>query len=94
MFKRLRPNDSIYRLAEDLFGIVLPEADTLNAKRIAFRLQEELQNVRARYGSSFDLNVYNYPDQVKSSHELEDIVKSMLPEQEEWQTVPEATTVS
>lgn len=84
MSKRLRPSDSIYRLADDLFGIVLPETDTLNAKRIALRLQEELQGVRLRHPSSFDLTVYNYPDQVKSSHELEDIVKSMLPEQQEW----------
>jgi GGDEF domain-containing protein len=81
---RLRPTDSIYHLADDLFGVVLPETDTLNAKRIAYRLQEELQNVRARYGTSFDLTSHNYPDHVKSSHEFEDLVKSMLPEQAEW----------
>jgi GGDEF domain-containing protein len=80
----LRPTDSIYRLADDLFGIVLPETDTLNAKRVALRLQEELQGVRTRYGSTFDLAAYNYPEHVKSSHELEDIVKSMMPEKEEW----------
>ncbi len=90
MSKRLRPTDSIYHLADDLFGVVLPETDTLNAKRIAYRLQEELQAVRSHYGSSFDLTVHNYPEHVKSSHELEDIVKSMLPEQEEW-SVPEET---
>jgi GGDEF domain-containing protein len=84
MSRKLRPTDSIYRLADDLFGIVLPETDTLNAKRVALRLQEEMQGVRAQYGSTFDLSVYNYPDQVKSSHELEDIVKSMQPEKEEW----------
>lgn len=84
MSKRLRPSDSIYRLSDDLFGIVLPETDTLNAKRVALRLQEELQAVRARYGSSFDLTVHNYPDHVKSEHELEDIVRSMLPEKAEW----------
>lgn len=84
MSKRLRPNDSIYRLSDDLFGIVLPETDTLNAKRVAVRLQEELQAVRAHYGSSFDLTVHNYPDHVKSEHELEDIVRSMLPEKAEW----------
>ena len=84
MSKKLRPTDSIYRLADDLFGIVLPETDTLNAKRVALRLQEELQGVRARYGSTFDLAAYNYPEHVKSSHELEDIVKSMMPEKEEW----------
>jgi GGDEF domain-containing protein len=89
MSKWLRPTDSIYRLANDLFGIVLPETDTLNAKRIAFRLQEELQAVRSHYGASFDLTSHNYPDHVKSSHEFEDIVKSMLPEQEEWQVPAE-----
>ena len=50
MSKRLRPTDSIYRLADDLFGVVLPETDSLNAKRIAYRLQEELQAVRSHYG--------------------------------------------
>ena len=84
MSRKLRPTDSIYRLSDDLFGIVLPETDTLNAKRIAFRLNEELQNVRAHFGCSFDLAAHNYPDHVKSSHELEDIVKSQLPEKEEW----------
>jgi GGDEF domain-containing protein len=90
MSKKLRPSDSIYHLFDDLFGIVLPETDTLNAKRIALRLNEELQAVRARYGSSFDLSAHNYPDHVKSSHELEDIVKSMLPEKEEWDIPAEA----
>jgi len=93
MSKRLRPTDSIYRLSDDLFGIVLPETDTLNAKRIAVRLQEELQGVRARYGASFDLTAHNYPDHVKSAHELEDIVRSQLPEKEEWE-VPAETPVS
>ena len=87
--KRLRPTDSIYHLADDLFGIVLPETDTLNAKRIALRLQEGLQDVRAKYGLTFDLSAYNYPDNVKSSHELEDIVESLLPEEKEWQVSAE-----
>lgn len=90
MSKKLRPTDSIYRLADDLFGLVLAETDSLNAKRIALRLDEELQAVRARHGTSFDLTTNNYPDQVKSSHELEDIVKSMLPEEEGWDVPAEA----
>jgi GGDEF domain-containing protein len=90
MSRRLRPTDSIYHLSEDMFGIVLPETDTLNAKRIAVRLQEELQVVRAQYGTTFDLSAHNFPDHVKSSHELEDIVKSMLPEKEEWDAPAEA----
>jgi diguanylate cyclase with GGDEF domain len=82
--RKLRPTDSIYRLAADLFGIVLPETDTTNAKRVAVRLQEELQPVRANHGLAFDITAHNYPEHVKSSHELEDIVKSLLPEKQEW----------
>jgi GGDEF domain-containing protein len=89
--KKLRPTDSIYRLSDELFGIVLPETDTLNAKRIALRLQEDLQTIRARYGTTFELTAHNYPEHVKSSHELEDIVKSMLPEKEDWNVPAEVT---
>jgi len=89
--KKLRPTDSIYRLSDELFGIVLPETDTLNAKRIAIRLQEDLQTIRARYGTTFELSAHNYPEHVKSSHELEDIVKSMLPEKEDWNVPAEVT---
>ena len=84
MSRKLRPTDSIYRLSTDLFALVLPETDVLNAKRIAVRLQEELQEVRAKHGKAFDITVHNYPEHVKSSHELEDIVKSLLPAQSEW----------
>jgi len=88
MSKKLRPTDSIYHLSDDIFAIVLPETDTINANRIALRLQEELQPARAKYGTCFDLTAHNYPAHVHSSHELEDIVKSLLPEQEDWDEVP------
>jgi GGDEF domain-containing protein len=91
MSRKLRPSDSIYRLAPDLIGLVLPETDSLNAKRVAFRLQEELQEVRAKHGKVFDITVHNYPEHVQSSHELEDIVKSLLPEQEQWDAPAPAT---
>jgi len=84
MSRKLRPTDSIYRLAADLFALVLPETDTLNAKRVAVRLQEELQEVRAKHGKAFDITVHNYPQHAQSSHELEDIVKSLIPSQDEW----------
>lgn len=86
MSRKLRPTDSIYRLATDLFALVLPETDSLNAKRVAVRLQEELQDVRAKHGKAFDISVHNYPEQVNSSHELEDIMKSLLPAQDGWAT--------
>ena len=86
MSRKLRPTDSIYRLATDTFALVLPETDVLNAKRVAIRLQEELQTVRAKHSVSFDITAHNYPEHVKSAHELEDIVKSLLPEQDEFAT--------
>lgn len=84
MSRKLRPTDSIYRLSTDTFALVLPETDVLNAKRIAVRLQEELQGVRSKHKLAFDITAHNYPEHVKSSHELEEIVKSLLPAQDEW----------
>jgi GGDEF domain-containing protein len=84
MSRRLRPTDSIFRLSPDIFGVMLPETDAMNGKRVAVRLQEELQSTRTAFGAEFELNVYNYPDDVGSAHEMEDLVKSMLPEQQEW----------
>jgi len=85
MSGRLRPTDSIYNLSPELFALVLPETDTLNAKRVAVRLQEVLQGVRARHGLAFEVSVHNYPEHVQSLHELEDIVKSLLPEKQTWE---------
>ncbi|HMD07275.1 MAG TPA: diguanylate cyclase [Candidatus Acidoferrum sp.] len=85
MSGKLRPTDSIYNLSPELFAIVLPETDTLNAKRVAVRLQEQLQAVRAKYDLSMDISVHNFPEHVQSSHELEDIVKSLLPEKQKWE---------
>ncbi|HEY2352152.1 MAG TPA: hypothetical protein VGH83_06545 [Candidatus Acidoferrum sp.] len=82
--RKLRPTDSIYRLSTDLFALVLPETDPVNAQRVSLRLEEELQAVRAKHGGTFDIHNYNYPEQVHSAHELEDIVRSMLPEQPGW----------
>jgi GGDEF domain-containing protein len=88
---KLRPTDSIYNLSPELFAIVLPETDSLNAKRVAVRLQEALQDVRAKYGFSADITVHNYPENVRSSHELEDIVKSLLPETRNYEQQPQTT---
>lgn len=93
MSGKLRPTDSIYNLSPKLFAIVLPETDTLNAKRVAVRLQEELQSVRAKYGLAFEIGVHNYPEHVRSSHELEDIVKSLLPAKQEWEVPAETQPV-
>jgi len=84
MSRRLRPTDSIFRLAPELFGVVLPETDQMNGKRVAVRLQEELQGARSAFNVTYEMSVYNYPEDVVSAHEMEDLVKSLMPEQTAW----------
>jgi GGDEF domain-containing protein len=84
MSRRLRPTDSIFRLAPELFGVMLPETDSVNGKQVSIRLQQELQGAQAGFGVSFEVTVYNYPADVVSSHEMEDLVKSLMPEQQTW----------
>ena len=84
MSRRLRPTDSIFRLAATLFAVVLPETDSVNGKRIAVRLQEELAGARAAFNVSFEVSVYNYPEDVSSAHEMEDLVKSLMPAEAGW----------
>ena len=56
----------------------------MNGKQVSIRLQQELQGAQAGFGVSFEVTVYNYPDDVVSSHEMEDLVKSLMPEQQTW----------
>ncbi|MFZ0818726.1 MAG: hypothetical protein WAM91_01560 [Candidatus Acidiferrales bacterium] len=93
MSHKLRPTDSIYNLSPDLFAVVLPESDTANANRVCLRLEEELQAVTAKHGQKFDISVYNYPEHVQSAHEMEGIVKSLLPENKEWELPVQAGKV-
>jgi GGDEF domain-containing protein len=94
MSRRLRPTDSIFRLAPELFGVVLPETDKMNGKRVALRLQEELQAARTAFSVAFELSVYNYPEDVVSAHEMEDLVKSLMPEQPGWDLAAPATALA
>jgi len=56
----------------------------VNSKRVAVRLQDELQAARTAFNVTFELSVYNYPEDVVSAHEMEDLVKSLMPEQAGW----------
>jgi GGDEF domain-containing protein len=84
MSRRLRPTDCIFRLAPELFAVVLPETDAGNGKRIAVRLEEELEAARAAFNVAFEISVYNYPQDVASAHEMEDLVKSLMPVEAGW----------
>jgi GGDEF domain-containing protein len=93
MSRRLRPTDSIFRLAPELFGVMLPETDKMNGQRVAMRLQEELQAARAAFNVAFELSVFNYREDVVSAHEMEDLVKSLMPEQPGWEVAAPATAL-
>jgi GGDEF domain-containing protein len=94
MSRRLRPTDSIFRLASNLFSVVLPETDQMNGKRVAVRLQEELQGARTAFNVTFELTVYNYPEDVVSAHEMEDLVKSLMPDQPGWDVTAPAPALA
>lgn len=82
--RKLRLTDSIYLFGPGLFGLVLPETDTATAKQISLRLEEVLRAVGSANDFSFEILLYNYPEHVTSAHELEQVVSSLMPENQPW----------
>ncbi len=78
--RKLRPTDSAYLFGQGLFGAVFPETDTPNAKQISLRLQETLRAAGARNLFTSEVLLYNYPQDVTSAHELQQVVSSLLSE--------------
>lgn len=76
----LRPSDSMYVFGPGLFGLVLSETDTATAKGIKARIGEALRPIGAENKFSSETQLWNYPDHVKSAHELEEHVAALLPE--------------
>jgi len=70
--RKLRAEDSLYRLSSELFGIMLPGATEEVARQTANRLSEGLADASGasnRYTS--DIQVVSYPDHVNSASEME-----------------------
>jgi GGDEF domain-containing protein len=84
MSKKLRASDSIYMFGPGLFGLVLPGADSSQARTLASRLTQVLAAVGSTNGFSSEFQVYNFPEDVQSAHELEEAVSSLLPEKQSW----------
>jgi len=76
----LRPSDSMYVFGAGLFGLVLSETDTRAAKGIKARIGEALRSIGSDKKFSAETVLWNYPDHVKSAHELEEHVAALLPE--------------
>ncbi len=85
--RNLRQTDSIYLLGQGLFGVVMTDTDSASAARIALQIEETLKSVGAPKRFAFEITTRNYPEQVESAHELEEVVSSLLPEEESWEEV-------
>lgn len=77
--RKLRPTDSVYLFGPGLFGMVLPETDTASAKQVSQRIEEVLRPIGSGNRFSFEVLLYNYPEHVKSAHELEEVVSALAP---------------
>lgn len=77
--RKLRGEDSLYRLSSELFGIMLPGANEEVAQQTANRLSEGLADASGasnRYTT--DIEVVSYPDHVKSASEMERRAAAMV----------------
>jgi len=77
--RKLRTEDSLYRLSTDVFGMVLPGATDVAARQAADRLTEGLADASGasnRYTT--DIQVINYPDHVSTASEMERHAASII----------------
>ncbi len=77
--RKLRPTDSIYQFGTGLFGVILPELSPEMARQLALRVGEFLRSVGETAKFSSQVLQYDYPKDVASVQELEEIVDSLLP---------------
>lgn len=81
MIRKLRGGDSIYLLAQGVFGILLPQMFGDDADRVTERLREGLVDASGAHNRfTFELRVVNYPRQAASVRELGAIVESCCAE--------------
>jgi GGDEF domain-containing protein len=85
--RNLRQTDSIFLLADGLFGVVMLNTDSASVRRVALQIEETLKSIGAPKRFTFEITTRNYPEQVESAHELEEVVSSLLPEKNSWEEV-------
>jgi len=79
--RKLRTEDSLYRLSSDVFGIVLPGAPEAMAQQAANRLTEGLTDASgASNRFTADIKVINYPDHTSSASEMERRAATLIAE--------------
>jgi PleD family two-component response regulator len=80
--RKLRVEDSLYRLSSEVFGIVLPGATDAFAEQAVDRLSEGLADASgASDRFTAELQVVNFPDHVKAASEMERRAASMITEE-------------
>jgi GGDEF domain-containing protein len=81
--RKLRTEDSLYRLAAEVFGVMLPGTTEEVARQTAERLSEGLADAAGasnRY--STEIQVVNFPENVSSASEMERRAASVVTKEE------------
>jgi GGDEF domain-containing protein len=80
--RKLRREDSLYHFSEGAFGILLPGVSVQNARIVGSRVTEGLQDVSGAIGRfTQDMKIFNYPQHAATASELENAVRSLLPDE-------------
>lgn len=81
MVRKLRGEDSIYRFAAGVFGVVLPGVSGEAANTVASRLGEGITDASgAQTRFTFDLRVVNFPEHFGTAREMEQVAASYFME--------------
>ncbi|MBZ5526966.1 MAG: GGDEF domain-containing protein [Acidobacteriia bacterium] len=89
--RKIRPTDSIYQFAWGMFGVILPELSLAMSKEISSRVEEILHAVGTTNHFATQVLLYNYPTDVTSAQELEEIVAALLPGNQVLESEPDDT---
>ena len=80
ILRKLRREDSLYHFGEGAFGIILPGVSVQNARMVAARITESLQDVSGALDRfTHDVKIFNYPQHAATASELEQAVRALLP---------------
>jgi hypothetical protein len=74
LVRKLRTDDSLYHLSSNAFAMVLPNTCKADTSQVASRVADGLADASgASNRFTFEMQVVNYPEQVSSAYEMEQI---------------------
>ncbi len=77
--RKLRGEDSIYRFAPSVFGIILPGVSASSAYRVSDRLSDGIHDAAGASGRfSSEIRVFNYPEHAATARELAEAVRGFV----------------